>query len=138
MPRLLATRADRRRGTLSVEALFVLPLFLLVVLGAVGIADLVVSEQLVDEAAGRAARAAALGGSPEEVSAAVRAVLGEARANQTTVTVRGTDGKDPSEVPPGGLLEVRVAIPARHATTTGLAPVPGDELLLGRTVMQRE
>ena len=136
--RPIASECSRRRGVLAAEALLAIPLFLLVVLGAVGMADLLITEQVVGEASGRAARTAAMGGSPEDVTNVVRAVLGDERAKQATITVRGVDGTDASLVPPGGLLEVRVQIPARHATTTGLAPVSGDEPLVGRTVMQRE
>jgi len=120
------------------EALAAIPLFLIVLLGGVGIADLLITEQLVSEASGRAARKAAMGGSTEEIDAVVRAVLGDKRAGQATITVRGVDGTEASQVPPGGLLEVRIEIAARHALTTGLAPVGADEPLLGRTVMQRE
>ena len=138
-----------RRGAVAFESLLILPLFLLVVVAAVGVADLVVTEQLVDEASGRAARTAALGGSEEQVKESVRAVLGAERAKHVTIHVGPVRRSAPSEhdtvgstgrdaVPPGGLIEVRIEIEARHATTTRLAPVSGTELLVGRTVMQRE
>jgi Flp pilus assembly protein TadG len=118
--------------------MLVLPLLLLVVLGMVGLADLIISEQMLAEAGGRAARAAALGKSDEEIAAAARSVLGDERAANATISVRPVGGRENEPVPPGGLVEVRIEIAARHATTTRLALVDPDEVLIGRAVMQRE
>jgi len=129
---------NARRGSIATETLLVLPLLLLVVLGMVGLADLIISEQMLAEAGGRAARAAALGKSPEEISAAARSVLGDERAANATISVRPVGGQENEPVPPGGLIEVRIELAARHATTTSLALVSPDEVLVGRAVMQRE
>ncbi len=126
-----------RRGVASFEAIFVLPIFLALVLGMAGIADLLIAEQLIGEASGRAARTAALGGSEEQVKESIRAVLGPDRADRAKIYVLAANG-EPGPIPPGGLIEVRIEIEARHATTTGLAPVSGNEPLVGRAVMQRE
>lgn len=152
-------KAPARRGAISFEALLILPLFTLVIFGAVGIADLVITEQLIDEASGRGARVAALGGSREQVEEAVRAVIGPERMKHAKVHIgpaaRGGKKNDKNDdndrkrkdrdddsgeraVPPGGLLEVRVELPARHATATRLAPIRATETLVGRTVMQKE
>jgi len=136
-PRPLVPRHHARRGAAAFETVLVLPVFLALLLGMVGIADLIITEQLLIEASCRGARAAALGGSPEQVRECVRAVLGEERCRRATIHV-GPAGDEPGPVPPGGLIEVRVELEARHATATGLAPVRGDEPLVGRTVMQRE
>ena len=117
--------------------LLALPLLMIVVLGLVGLADLQVTEQLMNEAAGRAARTAALGGSKHQIEETVRIVLGPTRAEHATILVHAADGSD-GPVPPGGLLEVRIAIASRNATTTPFVPVSGDEILVGRAVMQRE
>ena len=141
MPAPRPSRRDRaRRGAVSVEALFAVPLLLAVVLGIVGVADLIVTEQVLAEASGRGARAAALGGTPHEVEAAVRAVLGPDRSRHARIFAGPADGHHYGHrpVPPGGLIEVRVVIAARDATATPFAPVGGDERLVGRTVMQRE
>lgn len=130
-------RPSSRRGTVAFETLMVLPLFLALLLGMVGIADLLIAEQMVAEASGRAARTAALGGTEEQVRDSVRAVLGASRADKAKITVLSVDG-EPGPVPPGGLIEVRVELEARHATSTRLAPVGGDESVVGRSVMQRE
>lgn len=139
LPRRNHSRDRRtRRGSIAVETLLVLPLLLLVVLGMVGLADLIISEQMLAEAGGRAARAAALGKSEEEIAAAARSVLGDERAANATISVRPVGGQENEPVAPGGLIEVRVELAARHATTTRLALVDPDEVLVGRAVMQRE
>jgi hypothetical protein len=126
-----------RRGAAAIETLLVLPLFVAILLGMVGVADLLITEQMVGEASGRAARTAALGGSEEQVRESVRAVLGVERGDRAKIHIGRADG-EPGPVPPGGLIEVRIEIDAGAATTTGLAPVGSDEPLIGRTVMQRE
>lgn len=126
-----------RHGNVAVEMFFVVPLFLVIVLGLVGLADLLITEQLLGEASGRGARTAALGGSEAQVKESVRAVLGKNRADQAKITVRAADGSK-APVPPGGLVEVLIELEVKNATATGLAPVSGDEVLIGRTVMQRE
>ena len=136
-PRPQAHDLRARRGVASFEAIFVLPIFLALLLGTAGIADLLIAEQLIGEASGRAARTAALGGSEEQVRESISAVLGPDRAGRAKIYIGAANG-DPGPVPPGGLIEVRIEIETRHATTTGLAPVSGDEPILGRTVMQRE
>ena len=74
MARLRPAASKRlpRRGIVIFEALAAIPLFLIVLLGGVGMADLLITEQLVSEASGRAARKAAMGGSTEEIDAVVR------------------------------------------------------------------
>ena len=127
----LSTRTDRRRGVVAVESLLAVPVVLAVLALLVGAAELIAAQQLLAEAGGRAARVAAVGGTPEQVRAAVVAVLGAERGEQAEVTI------DPPAGPPGGLVEVRVTLAARHLTTR-LAPVARDEPLAGRTVMVRE
>lgn len=136
-PRPTRRNRQTRRGIVTVELLLALPVFVALMLGMVGLADLVITEQLLAEASGRAARAAALGGSEEQVKEAVRAVLGPDRAERTTIRVGAANGRS-GPVPPGGLIEVRVEIEAQYATATRFAPIRDDEMLLGRTVMQRE
>lgn len=136
-PRPSSRKRPTRRGVVTVELLLALPVFIALMLGMVGLADLAVSEQMLAEASGRAARAAALGGSEEQVKEAVRSVLGSERTERATIRVGAANGQ-PGPVPPGGLIEVRVEIEAQYATATRFAPIRDDEVLLGRTVMQRE
>lgn len=152
-PRPLPSKRAARRGSVSFEALLVLPLLLMVVCGGVGLADLLVSEQMIDEASAKAARTAALGGSAERVRQTARAALGPKRAEHAEITVRviraekaderrddpeQDRGGDDYHPAPGDLLEVRVTIPARHATATALAPIKGGKELVGRSVIQHE
>lgn len=87
------TRA-RRRGLVAAEMLLVLPIFLLLLTGMIGFADLLIAEQKMDEASGRAARVAALGGSEEQIEEAVRAVLGPDRAKHATIHITPICGHD--------------------------------------------
>lgn len=136
-----------RRGSMAFEALLLLPLMLVVIFVGAGVADLVVAEQQVDEASGRAARAAALTGSKQAVRDAVRASLGPGRAQHAkifvgplgkAVEITNTDSDDLIPIAHRESFEVRVEIEARYGTATRLAPVGGDEPLVGYTVMQRE
>ncbi|MDW8243464.1 MAG: hypothetical protein RMJ88_09655 [Thermogemmata sp.] len=119
------------------EILLTLPLLLLVAAGLVGLADLLVAEQLVGEAAARAARVAALGGDETEVQQVVAAVLGEHRASRARILIGSPEGT-PSPPAPGQPLEVRVELRVRDATLTWLVPANPNELLIGRAVMLRE
>jgi hypothetical protein len=102
------SRERSRRGIVAPEALLILPMFLVLV---------------------------ALGGNEKEISEAVRAVLGDYRYDAAEIEYIPCNL---SEVPPGGLIEIRVYLPVRQATVTSLIPVDPDEKLVGRTVMQRE
>jgi hypothetical protein len=142
-PRLKSRDRFARRGTVGFEALLVLPLLLAVIFGGIGIADLVTAEQQMDEASGRAARTAALTGSKKQARETLRAVLGAERANKAKIYIGRVGGKEDDRaetlsIPPGELFEVRIELEAQHATATSFAPVRGSELLVGRTVMQRE
>jgi hypothetical protein len=136
-PLHLVRSSRTRRGAVAFEALLIVPLFLTLAAGVVGIADLLITEQLIGEASGRAARTAALGGTEEQVIESIQAVLGSDRTQHAKVYIGSAHG-EPGPVPPGELIEVRIQIEARHATVTRLVPVSSDEPLIGRTVMQRE
>ncbi|MCS6865235.1 MAG: hypothetical protein RMJ56_16420 [Gemmataceae bacterium] len=146
------------RGVVSVELLFTLPLVVLAGFLMVGIADLVIAEQKLDEAAGRAGRIVAMGGSEQDVRNMLTAFLGPERAQHTQVTL--TPLKRPeilpsadsaamemeaanfADAPPVGakhreLIEVRIELEVRHATVTALVPLGRTEKLIGRTVVPR-
>lgn len=131
MPAPPPPRADRRRGAVAIETLLAVPVVMAVLALLVGAAELIAAQQLLAEAGGRAARVAAVGGTPGQVRAAVAAVLGSERGEKAEVVI------DPPDGPPGGLVEVRVTLAARHLTTR-LAPVSRNEPLAGRAVMVRE
>src|SRR5690554_4277290 len=105
----------RRRGVTAAETLLVLPLFLIVVLGMVGLADELIAEQMLTEASGRGARAAAIGGSEDQIKDAIRTVLGNDRTDHANIVIVTTtsDGKP---IPPGGMIEVRIELEVRYAT----------------------
>lgn len=155
-------RSPRRRGSAPVELLIVLPVFLLILFGIGGLADLLITEQLLSEASARGARTAALGGTKAEIEASVRAVLGPVRSKNVNIEIGiaeekqsasqaaspSTDGNNGSEqaepvsvttgVPPGQLIAVRVSAKVRDVAATRLVPLGGNELLVGQTVMQKE
>ncbi len=88
-----------RRGAVAIEALFVILLLTIVVCGAFGLADLIIAEQRLDEACGRAARCAACGGTPDQIRECVIAVLGPERGKRAKIYVgpvghRGNKGHD--------------------------------------------
>jgi len=114
-----------------------LPILLLVVVGMVGLVDLIVAEQMLSEASGRGARIAAFGGTDDQVQEAVKATLGPDRTDHAKIYVVRTTA-DQKPIPQGGMIEVRIELDVRHATTTRLAPINPDEVLVGRAVMPRE
>ncbi len=158
--RLRACRVKRRVGAVAFEALFVLPLFSMIVVGTVGLGDLLVAEQLLSEASARGARTAALGGTDEQIRDAVRAVLGPQRAERANIFIfpvsdppagnnseglpKDSDGRPNGTADekwhcrPGELIEVRVQLEAQYATATQFCPVGSHELLVGRAVFQCE
>ncbi|WP_161968018.1 TadE/TadG family type IV pilus assembly protein [Fimbriiglobus ruber] len=142
MPSLIPQlpRRTRRRGAVSIETLLSLALMLAVVLGIIGVADLIITEQVLAEASARGARSAALGGTQDQIESAVRRVLGPVRAEGVQIFVGPVAGAPSPDqpVPPGGLIEVRVEVGARQATMTPFAPVGAQEKLVARSVMQRE
>jgi Flp pilus assembly protein TadG len=122
---------------MAAELFFVLPLLLILTLGMVGLADLLIAEQLVTEASGRGARVIALGGTEDQAKDAIQAVIGPDRTDKANIVfVTTTDDGQP--IPPGGLIEVRIELETQYATVTQFAPVASDDLVIGRTVMQRE
>lgn len=152
---MLPNRPPRRHGVAAVELLLVTPILLAIAIGMVGLADLIIAEQKVDEASGRAARVAALGGSDDQIEAAVRATLGSDRASVRLTPIRAPrpasaeGGHDRTEADEGAadtdkgsghleLIEVRVEIEVRHVAATRFVPTSRTEKLVGRTVVQRQ
>jgi hypothetical protein len=144
-----------RRGAVAFEALIVLPLFSLIVIGMVGLADLIISEQLLAEASARGARTAALGGTEDQIRDSILAVLGPQRGEHVSIHVfpvsaltndekpensvyRQSDGRDNWKCRPGELIEVRIELECQYAAATRFCPVSPNELLIGRSVMQCE
>jgi Flp pilus assembly protein TadG len=128
-----------RRGGVALELLFVLPILLAVLLGAVEFSLWLTAQQQVNLAAREGARAAATGGTLDDVNAAVKLALG-ARFDKATVQAQLTDaGGNP--LPPGQPVTVAVALPATAVVPDLLAFVGlsvRNVSLVGQTVMRKE
>ncbi len=156
--RLLDRRSKRSRGVVTAELLLTLPLIVLLGAFLVGLVDLVIAEQKLDEASGRAGRIVALGGSEQDVRTMLDAFWGPERARyaQVTITPLNQPGISPStdsfateidavnfaDAPVARtqhreLIEVRIELDVRRATVTKLVPLGRDEKLIGRTVVSR-
>jgi hypothetical protein len=143
---------------MALELLLTLPLVVFAGVLMVGIADLVIAEQKLDEASGRAGRIVAMGGSEQDVRNMLAAFLGAERAHHATVTITPlhrpeiSPSTDYSAMemeatnfavsPAGGikhreLIEVRIELDVGHATVTKMVPLGRDEKLIGRTVVLR-
>jgi len=88
MPSLSTTTRARRRGIAAIELLLITPVFLLVLAGMIGFADLIIAEQKMDQASGRVARIASMGGSEDQMREALVAVLGPERAKHAKIKIR--------------------------------------------------
>jgi hypothetical protein len=130
----------KRRGGVAVELLLVFPLLLAVLLGTVEFSLWLAGRQQVALASREGARAAATGGTANDVQAAVRLALGDARYQQAQVVA---DLTDPAGVPvaPGEPVAVLVRLPAA-AVVPDLLVVVGvsirDQSLISQTVMRKE
>jgi Flp pilus assembly protein TadG len=111
--RLPVKRRRGRRGTVSIEIVLVLPLFLVMLMGAVQFSMLLNARQQLLAASREGARVAAQGGTFEEVAETVRRVVGttgrlasaEVRVCRVTEGVAGVDNNRQR-------VEVTVAAPA--------------------------
>jgi hypothetical protein len=134
-PRRLHPRSDRA-GSVSFEALLVIPVLLLVVLGLVEFSMELTAEQKLAEASGLAARTGSLGRSDDDIKAAVKATLGPKQYEKVNVVTRRW-----KDVKAGDMIEVRVELPAKAASLNLLRTIGIDlsgETLTGRTVMRVE
>jgi hypothetical protein len=107
-----------RRGSLTVEALLVLPVLLLVALGSVEFGLLLSCRHQLWGACREAGRLAALGHPRSRIHAAVCQYLGETRASHTELCLEDDQGhavSEPGEIPAGTTVRVRLRIPATCA-----------------------
>jgi hypothetical protein len=129
-------RPGSRPASVSLEALFVLPVLLLVVVALVEFAMLLAAEQKLAEASGVAARTAAVGRSDADARHAVRAVLGDRQYDAAEVKI---DRRHDARL--GDLVEVRIDLPAKAAAPCVLRACGvkmTDDTLIGRTLMRAE
>lgn len=130
----------RRRGSMSIELLFVLPVALIVLMATIEFSMFLTARQQLTAASREGARVLALGGTPEEAEDAARLFLGSGRLAGATVTVFDTDDNgDP--VPAGEPVTVRVSIPTAQAVPDLLAFIGfslNGDVLVAQTVMRKE
>jgi Flp pilus assembly protein TadG len=129
----------RRRGSLTLELLLVLPILLLVLLAIIEFSIWAVAQQQLLTASREGARVAALGGSRDDVEQAVRVFLGGKFDNATIDAVLTDDQGQP--VAAGQPVQVVVSLPATDAVPD-LLPLAGFSIrgqsISAGTVMRKE
>jgi hypothetical protein len=132
--------AGRRRGSLALELLLLMPVLTGILLAIVEIGMLEFADQQLTAASREGARVAAQGGDEDDVELAVRRYLGRGRLGDVHVDVDFKD-RHGRPLPSGEPIEVRLSLPANHAVPDLLRFVGfsiKDKKLIGRTVMRKE
>lgn len=136
MTRRPPNRRSNRLATVSIEALFVVPILLVLAMAVVEFSLLIAAEQKLAEASGVAARTAAVGRSDADVKAAVKAILGPKQYSAADVDIARKYDRHLGDV-----VEVRIALPAKVAAPCVLrscgVKMSADKLV-GRTLMRVE
>lgn len=136
MTRRLPNSRNNRLASVTLEAAFVLPILLVVVVALVEFTMLVTAEQRLAEASGVAARTGAVGRSDADMKEAVKAVLGDKQ--YAAADVRIDHRTDPNL---GDVVEVRIELPTKAAAPSVLRSFGvklSDDTLVGRTLMRVE
>lgn len=136
MTRPRPTRPSSRRASVTLEAAFVLPILLVVVVALVEFAMVIAAEQRLAEASGVAARTGAVGRSDADVKEAVKSVLGPQQYAAAEVKVDRR--RDPHL---GEVVEVYIELPTKAAAPCVLRSCGvklSDDKLVGRTLMRVE
>ncbi len=128
--------AARRRGHVVLETLLVMPILITLLGAGVILGLLLLGEQKVDEASGLAARVGSVGGSDEDIRAAVRKVLGETWSLQATVCISRTETT--ADGTPIIVVQVRLKGAAVVPSIRVLGVNPAVVTLVGQTVMRIE
>lgn len=127
---------NNRPASVALEAAFVLPILLVVVVALVEFTMIVSAEQRLAEASGVAARTGAVGRSDADMKEAVKAVLGPSQYESADVRIdRRTDPHL------GGVVEVRIELPTKAAAPSVLRSFGvklSEDTLVGRTLMRVE
>jgi len=140
----LTSKRSTRNGTVSLEMLLLLPVFLMLLLGFIELSMIVVVEERLAAASGQGARAASQGGTIADIQTAVNNSLGVGTVQtNVTLTVMDPNGatmhpeSDASGVPLTVVLDV-------NATTVvpDLLSFVGysisSQVLVGQTTMRKE
>jgi hypothetical protein len=137
---LVCRNGKPRTGSLALELLLVLPVFLALLLGMIEFSLLLSARQDVLSASRQGVRVAALGGTETEVRAAVNLVLGPAFASVANIEVTLTDSSG-EPILPGEPVQVTVELPADSAAPDLLRFIGFSlegEAIVGRAVMLKE
>jgi Flp pilus assembly protein TadG len=115
MPHESAAQRRRRRASIALESLFVLPILVIVALAVVEFSMLISARQQLLAASREGARAAATGGSPREIELAVRSRLGHGTLSQAKIRTILVD-EDGRPLASGEPVVVQVEVPATAAS----------------------
>jgi Flp pilus assembly protein TadG len=129
----------RRRGSLTLELLLVLPILMTVVLAAFEFSMLVQARQQLLTASREGTRVAALGGAAADVQQAAQQSLGGPLQN-ATIQLNITDASG-NPLPSGQPVSVVVSVQASQAVPDLLAFIGysiANETIAGQTVMRKE
>ncbi len=129
-----------RRGSISLEFLFLLPIALVITLAMVEFCLILVARQQLTAASREGARVAAIGGDAQAVSDAVHAFLGTGTLAAADVQSVLTDPSG-APLPSGALVQVTVTLPTSQAVPDLLAPFGfsiATDVIVARTIMRKE
>jgi Flp pilus assembly protein TadG len=129
-----------RKGSFTLELLFVLPILMSILLGTIEFSLFGLARQQVVAASREGARTAALGGNSQEVQQAVQQYLGNGALANATVQASLTDALG-NPIPSGQPVQVTVSLPANQAVPDLLAFIGfsiKNETIAAQTVMRKE
>ena len=126
----------RRGGHVVLETLLVMPILITLLGAGVILGLLLMGEQKVDEASGLGARVGSVGGSDDDIRAAVRRVLGDTWSLQATVCISRTETT--ANGTPIIVVQVRLKGAAVVPSIRVLGVNPAVVTLVGQTVMRIE
>src|SRR5262249_47304580 len=127
-------RNPRRRGSLVIEALLLLPVVIFVLVAFVQLSLTIAAEQRLHEASLEGVRVACRGGSREDVAQSVRHVLGKGRMATARIDAQLEDEQG-DLLNTGASIVVTVSIPSKEAVPLNFF---GARDLVGRAVMRKE
>lgn len=132
--------AKCRRGTVTLELLFALPVVLAMLLGTVMFSQFLTARQMIVNAARESARVAALGGDALDIQDALEIFLGEPLLEITQVNLLLTQA-DGTPAEPGDPVAVTVAVPVKAVVPDLLGFIGfgwGNSKIVVQAVMFRE
>ena len=137
---LLTGNRQQRKGSFTIELLFVLPILMAVLLGTIEFSMFGLARQQVVAASREGARVAALGGSQQDVQQAAQLFLGNGPLANATIQVGITDDAG-NPIPSGQPVQVTVSVAANQAVPDLLAFIGisiKNETIAAQTVMRKE